>query len=598
MKKHAKTSDPSGRFQYYYAAGLFLFCLLIGRFGQWGPNIKFGLGFTLFLTLLFLAPAVWFFRLYKDRKDWRSAMPCLQLSVLSVFLLYLMQYIGSLRDEERAVNTGIDAYMFWGILILFIAVSLLPFLVDRKRRISDAEIYYTLGCALLVRLFYIVLMQGHIFQNDMGGFEESSYGHLGYAYHIYAGENLLKVDPVGLDQLYHPPLYHFCTALYLRIETILGADMLHADEIAQTFSLFLSGILLLFLVKICRKLGADAAATCVAVACVSVIPYMIMNSGANNNDPLAATLCVISIYCGLCWRKSHSMKDILLMGLTIGCAMMAKMSGAMLAFSMAAFMLMVVWEDRAHFKKYIGQFAAFGAVSGITGLWHTIYNYVKFGVPFDYFPRVNESYDMFLPDFTKWQLLFDFKDGLKFLTPQYQRDNGYVEHNILLSVLKHSVFNEGYAYEATSISKFMGITVFVTVCILFAAFAVCSVIVILRKGPALCNKVLIVGCTVANALCLIKVVFAQPFVCTMNVRYIILALVTGSVTIGMAVSAKGDLQSAEADFKALEEISLAPGKAEETAPSPRRPIVLYIITLLLLLIAVEWTMSLHMLFNF
>jgi hypothetical protein len=122
--------------------------------------------------------------------------------------------------------------------------------------------------------------------------------------------------------------------------------------------------------------------------------------------------------------------------------------------------------------------------------------------------------------------------------------------------------------------------------------------VILRKGPALCNKVLIVGCTVANALCLIKVVFAQPFVCTMNVRYIILALVTGSVTIGMAVSAKGDLQSAEADFKALEEISLAPGKAEETAPSPRRPIVLYIITLLPLLIAVEWTMSLHMLFNF
>jgi len=292
------------------------------------------------------------------------------------------------------------------------------------------------------------------------------------------------------------------------------------------------------------------------------------------------------------------MKDILLMGLTIGCAMMAKMSGAVLAFSMAVFMLITVWEDRAHIKKYIGQFAAFGAVSGVCGLWHSVYNYLRFGVPFDYFPRVNESYDMFLPDYTKWELLFDFKDGLMFLTPQYQRDNGYVEHNILLSVIKHAVFNEGYTYEATDVSKFLGITCFVVVCILFAAYAICSLIWLLNKGTPISLKILVAGATFANALCLIKVVWAQPFVCTMNVRYVLLALCTGAITIGMVCSGRQVLGGFVFGKDRPDRTSGRQKSARAAYHKAVRQGVVYFVSLVFLLISAEWLTSLHLLFNF
>ncbi|MCR5426862.1 MAG: glycosyltransferase family 39 protein [Lachnospiraceae bacterium] len=567
-------SVDSPAFAYFYVAILFAFCFLVGRIGRWQELVKFETPQTITLTVLFSIPAACFLWCFVSGRNWKKLIPGLQFSMLAVPTLYLINHICEMRVAYLLPGPANESVFFWGILILFLAVSLLPLLLFKEGFHADGQVIYSLGCALLVRFTYITLMQGHIFENDMGTFEERSYGHIGYAYHLYAGDPVLSFSPIGYDQLYHPPLYHFLLAKYLKLQELTGAMLgEQADEIAQTFDFFLAGVLLLFLAKICVKLGVDAAGTSLVLACMTVIPYMIISSGATNNDPLACTLGVIAIYFGLCWRETHRLRDICLMGLGIGCSMMAKMSGAVLAFSMAVFMLLVVWKDRKEWKKYIGQFACFGLISGVCGLWHPIYNLVRFGVPLDYFPRVNETYDMFLPDFTKQEFLFDFKDGLMYLTPSYQRSDGYIEHNILLSVLKHATFNEGYNYQYTPFSNFLGVTCFTVVCILCAAFVICSAVVAFKKWPAWESKILIIGTTVANYLCLVKVVFAQPFVCTMNVRYLLLAICTGSITVGMALS----------------------GKPQE---APRRGhIVVSMLALLLFLIGAEWTVNLLLLFE-
>ncbi len=62
------------------------------------------------------------------------------------------------------------------------------------------------------------------------------------------------------------------------------------------------------------------------------------------------------------WYRDSSLKNILILAVMIGCAMMAKVSAGLVAPAVAVVFLVKLWRERKSWKRYFGQFIPFGLV--------------------------------------------------------------------------------------------------------------------------------------------------------------------------------------------------------------------------------------------
>ena len=73
-------------------------------------------------------------------------------------------------------------------------------------------------------------------------------------------------------------------------------------------------------------------------------------------------MAVLSVYLVILWYKTPSLRIIVMLAISIGLSMMAKLSGGTVAPAVAALFLLKLIKDREHIGKYILQYLVFGII--------------------------------------------------------------------------------------------------------------------------------------------------------------------------------------------------------------------------------------------
>ena len=471
--------------------------------------------------------------LYVRKVDWERRRCVIMCSIMGFLTLMLMQIMSWFRLQE---NISDNMLVLSTVVLFLVLVSCCVFCVCVEHGVSENTVILLIFSGFLLRLFYVIMTQGHLVQNDLGSFRDDSWGNLGYVYQILATGRLPVQNPITHYQLYHPPLHYALAALCAGVYYVLfGVQMGQVDEVMQMLPLFYSTATLVFLNKIGLQFRCSSLGRCAMLGFAGFLPYSIFLGGALNNDSLVILLMIMCVYFTIKWYNDPSLKNILVMAVLIGCAMMTKISGAMIAPAMAIVMLYRAWKDRKHWVKWVKQFACFGAVSFPLGLWYYVLQWIRFRMPFWYAPAVPEELSQYIGMYSLGDRFRDYGHALESLALRWGPAPD-VDYNIPVSLVKYSVFNELGYYTFTPSTKFIATIMFWATAVLFILLIAAFVAWLFMRRNKTIYKVFFGSCITVILFAYLKFCLEYPHVCAMNVRYVMTAVYLGMLILGAAVT--------------------------------------------------------------
>lgn len=495
-----------------------------------------------FAALMVLTGAYHLF-LYVRKAQRERREAALLYSLMSLFAIGVMEGICFLRQKE-GIGEGITAGL--GLLLVVIVLASFFFFVKMEKGVSEKVISAAVFAAFLVRIFYVVMTRSHLFQNDLAGFNAEGYGHLGYTYFLFTDGKLPDLNPMEYYELYQPPLHYAVSAVYLKVFEFLGMlpeAQSEWGEALQILPLAYSMMTVVFIAKIGKQMKLSAEGRLAVVCFAGFLPYSIMLSGSLNNDPLATLLMVMCIYYTFIWYEKPDGKGIIIMALCIGCAMMTKVSTALIAPPMAVMMLYRVWKDRERWVVYLKQFVCFGLIAFPLGLWHSVYNFAKYNVPFGYAAFLGEDSAQFIGQHDKWSRFFDFDRAFEFLAVRLDYIHDFADYNIPVTLIKFATFGESSYYDSSLLTNILGTVMFWADVALFILMAAALVFWCFRKDGRGIQKTFLLTGAVVSLYSYVKFCIKYTHVCTMNVRYIMGAFYIGCLVIGGALTAIQEMTS-------------------------------------------------------
>lgn len=383
---------------------------------------------------------------------------------------------------------------------------------------------------------YILYTPFYIKQHDVSKLGEAD-GHLAYIEYFFKNNfKLPDFDPRSLWQFYHPPLHHMIAALWLKLNTALGMEYAQAVENIQVLTLFYSGCFTILCYKIFRELKLNKLALVVAFSIVCFHPTLIILSGSINNDILSITLMLAAILFTIRWYKNPQLKTIVLIALFLGLSMAAKLSGALAAPAIGVVFIIRLIRSRQQWPKLLGQFLIFGLICAPLGLWWGVYNFIKYGMPINYVPSVGRDSPLYIGYYPVWRRFFDFS-AEQFKNIYITIKGQGADYNILISVLKNSIFGEfnmGTEKPILFLARvFFGLNV-----LMVAASIGCMIYALIKKSNSVdCSlKAFFSVLYVVIVGSFIKFCFDFPFTCTQNFRYIVPTFIIGALSIGIVLS--------------------------------------------------------------
>lgn len=453
-------------------------------------------------------------------------------SLIVVWLLALIWSGGIVRQNYGGWTAYVGAATI-GVGLMTLAVFL--FVGVKHREMTEDSILVLLMTALAMRIFYVVMTQAHIYQNDIGVLWSSLGGHLGYVRYLIDNRALPDFDPTTRHQFYQPPLYYIITALWVKLHALMGIQIEATDENIQVLSLFYSMASLGVLNKIGIRLKISSWGRFVALGLIAFLPYDIMMSAAVNNDPLMVLLVLMCIYFTLKWYQESGVVNILLMGITIGCAMMTKISGVLIAPGVAIIMLVKAWKERREWKKYLGQFAVFGLAAFPLGLWYPLKCLLLYRMPLGYVPNMGTDSSQYIGMYTGARRLFEVGDQLVELCLHWDYYAPYIDYNIPISLVKFAVFGEGSYYLINDTVKALGTGMFWFSAAVLIVVAILCVVCLFRRNIAWLYKIFFATMILVIMGSYVKFCYMYPHVCTMHIRYVMVAVYLAFVSAGAAL---------------------------------------------------------------
>lgn len=475
--------------------------------------------------------------LFLRRAQWEHRKTVLICSGMSLFTMAMVQGVCYLRESG---NTDAEWATGLGLFLILFFTSVFFFLVRSEKGITENVISTAVFAAFLVRIFYVVMTRAFLYQNDLASFSSEGYGHLGYIFFLFQDGKLPDINPMEYYELYQPPLHYAVSALFFKVLELIGCPPEIWEELLQVLLLAYSMMIVAFINKIAVRLRFSMEGRLAAVCFAGFLPYGIMMSGSLNNDLLMTFCMILAIYFTLKWYEEPCLRTIMTMAVCIGCSMMSKVSGGMIAPAMAVLMLHRAWLDRKRWKEYLKQFVCFGLAAFPLGLWHPIYCGIKWGMPFGYVPAMGPESDQFIGAFDKWSRLFDFQGAFDVLTVQGNRYAEFVDHNIPVTLIKFAAFGESNYLDASRLTLLLGTAVFWGTLALFVLMvSAMAVWCFCRDGKAVYKVFLLTG-AVVSILFFVRFCWQYPYVCTMNVRYVMGAVYLGCIAVGAVFTAVKD----------------------------------------------------------
>lgn len=469
--------------------------------------------------------------LFIQRADWERRKFAFQCSCMGFFTIGLIQGVCLIRNTEDfsdSLRTGL------GIGLAVLLVIALLVLLEMEKGVTENVIMLVIFAAFLLRIFYTVLTMALLYQNDITVFHPDCTGHLGYVYYMYRDGHLPDVDPTTQFEFYQPPLHYAVSAVFLRLlgfMRLFPAEREGVEEILQVLPMIYSMITIVFIDKIGRRIKLSPEGRLILVCLAGFLPYSVMTGAALNNDPLALLLMVMSIYFTLKWYDAPDMKGILIMALCIGGAMMTKLSSALIAPAMAVLMLHRAWKDRKRWTVYLKQFTGFGLVAFPLGLWHSLYCFIKYGMPIGYASPLEEDSLQYIGNYDKWARFFDFDRAFEYLGVRMDYAHYFADYNIPVTLVKFATFGESQYYRDSSLTHILGTGMFWVNAALFVLMAVAFVAWCFFRDGRMIQKVFICTGAVVSLVLYVKFCLKYTHVCTMNIRYIMCAVYLGCIAV-------------------------------------------------------------------
>ena len=338
----------------------------------------------------------------------------------------------------------------YGIAIILVLVLMLFFnyLWMRKSKISSSLIF-TLLTSVILHAFYIVYTPTWERQHDVIGFENGKgIGQAAYIEWFYEHWSLPDFDPRKKWGFFQPALHHIIAAAWLKINTLIGFGYTAATENIQILTLIYCVIITIYALRIFKLMGLEGRSLETAFALAALHPSLTLLSGSVNNDTLCIMLMVMTCFYALKWEKNETAGNIFKTALCMGLSMMTKLSGV-LAAPAVAWLFLIKWivGEKKEFLKHLGQYILFALVSIPLGMFFPLRNYLVFGIPFNYTPKVGEKliYDDISSRFTDVFTLTPFASMVK-------NGDAFDEYNIILAGLKTSLTGE---FNFTGANRYM-----------------------------------------------------------------------------------------------------------------------------------------------
>ena len=324
---------------------------------------------------------------------------------------------------------------------------------------------------IILRFFAVLLSNPMLSNHDVG--EIGSYGHLDYAIYIYKNFSLAPYNNYEFSQ---PPLNAILQALVMKFVSVFnnfGNDYVKLFECTKVLNFAYSIITLYFIYKILIELELKDKIINFVLFIAAIYPGYLIMATQFNNDGISNMFFFISLYLSIKWSREKNALTIVLLALSIGIGMLAKISVGLIAFITGPMMIIVFLKSMMDYKKknitseefrnMIFQIFIFLIIVFPIGLSFSLRKYLLFGQKIN---EINEiaagtAYDLklynvdFFDRFLSFPIhrLFGDKTGVyknsqiyHLLYESYGGNAGIyhqaLEYNIWIDLIKTATFDE------------------------------------------------------------------------------------------------------------------------------------------------------------
>ena len=356
-------------------------------------------------------------------------------------------------------------------------------------------------------------------------------GHLGYIAWIVENGTLPTMDPrvEGYNVFYNPPLYHLIQAGFMRLNLWLQVPQAVALENLQVTTLLFASACPLVAVDLMRFLGIRERGVHAGALVMAFQPSLWILGATLNNDILSILCILACILFTVRWERTRRMRDILGIALSLGAGMATKLSAALLIPCVALAFIVAFFRDLKRWKRYLGQFAAFLAVSVPPAVAWPLYHLLAFDLPLNYVRLPAET--IYVGHLSLWQR-FGIPDWFARRTLFYTGVRK-TDHNVWMQTLKTAVFDELTLFENGTVLWYVAYLLMA----LFAGLVLIGFVLFVRmllRRPARLSGLGATFLGVYGAALVgnyVKFCVDYPYICSFNFRYIAPLLLLGALGI-------------------------------------------------------------------
>ena len=396
----------------------------------------------------------------------------------------------------------------------------------KKLRINYKDIVLIIMIlGILIRAMYIIYTPITERQHDVYSINDQ--GHLGYIYTIYQTGKLPDTNSI---QFYHPPLFHLIAAGWLKVNDLFNVGLDRSIEGIQIITAIFSSLIMLVAYRIVEKIEIRNIYKILIMVVMAFHPTFIILAGSINNDVLMILLSFYIILYLIKWNDDPNIKNTIILAIITGCAVMTKVSGAIMAAPIMYTFIKRIFEvykvEKKNLLRLFGKFLLFGVISLPLGLWHPIRNLIMFNQKIGWVLLPAEG--LYVGQYSIFErfLSISFKELFDYTYCAIP-----VDHNIFSYIVKTSILGE-FTYN-NGIDVY--VSLFKIINLIIISITIICIFILLKKIKKISNnsfvtKILLITFFI-NIVSYYHYNIKYPYICTMDFRYIVPTIFTGIVTV-------------------------------------------------------------------
>ena len=439
----------------------------------------------------------------------------------------LIPYSSQPTDNFQTIRTAM-------LIVPICSLGIGTYLWGNKKLTVERLAFLLMIAGFSLRIGYAFYTGADTRQHDVemwtrGELNINGHGHFAYTYILYS---TMKLPEVVTWQFYHPPLWHFLTAVWMHIYSFFTGvkDVGLLYEAGMILSSFIGCLTLVGFKKLLFTLTKDNRVRIIALALLCFHSQFFIQSSWMNNDGLSLMFAVFSLYFGFKFHQNRKWFDIILCALSLGLGAMTKVSIALMCVPLAMLFIydFVVDIKEGKWKRIVLQYVSFICICAPLALWFIVRNITLFGIESIGVPYIDPNTNMGVINYSLWERfglpdLNNLNESIFCII--WKNQNGYHDYNVWLYTLKCSVLGE-YSYWQGELFV-RGLLLFNGLIILYSIYCMIYTLIYERKKKDYTTLVIFVIYLVS----LISYIIFQvtyPVICTQDFRYMTIILLPGA----------------------------------------------------------------------